>query len=161
MVNHNKLLKTYDGAIGVKTGFTKKSGRCLVSAALRDGVTLIAVTLDAANDWADHTDLLNNGFKRVRHINLSDVTNTSFIIPTIGLDKEEIRASIQGSGGIFLLDNENITVKTELAQYITGQLRKGDKVGSIKVYKDSSRYLVFDIVADEDAKQNKKDRLFS
>lgn len=49
--NHNKLLTTYEGCIGVKTGFTKLSGRCLVSAAERDGVTLVCVTLKAPNDW--------------------------------------------------------------------------------------------------------------
>ena len=48
--NHNKLLKLYDGAIGVKTGFTKKSGRCLVSAARRDGKLAVAVTLCDPDD---------------------------------------------------------------------------------------------------------------
>ena len=51
LVNHNKLLRIYEDCIGVKTGFTKRSGRCLVSAAERDGVELIAVTLNAPNDW--------------------------------------------------------------------------------------------------------------
>ena len=63
LLNHNKLLKLYDGVIGVKTGYTKKSGRCLVSAAERDGVTLIAVTLNAPNDWQDHTALMELGFQ--------------------------------------------------------------------------------------------------
>ena len=57
--NHNKLLSTYEGAIGVKTGFTKKSGRCLVSAAERNGLTLIAVTLNAPDDWRDHSAMLD------------------------------------------------------------------------------------------------------
>lgn len=61
--NHNKLLSTYEGAIGMKTGYTKKSGRCLVSAAERDGLTLIAVTLNAPDDWRDHTAMLNYGFE--------------------------------------------------------------------------------------------------
>lgn len=56
--NHNKLLKIFDGAVGVKTGFTKKSGRCLVSAAQRDGKFVIAVTLNDPNDWEDHKELL-------------------------------------------------------------------------------------------------------
>lgn len=60
--NHNKLLSTYEGAIGVKTGFTKKSGRCLVSAAERNGLTLIAVTLNAPDDWRDHSAMLDYGF---------------------------------------------------------------------------------------------------
>ena len=63
--NHNKLLKMYDGCIGVKTGFTKKSGRCLVSAAEKNGVTLVAVTLKAPDDWNDHINMLNYGFERV------------------------------------------------------------------------------------------------
>lgn len=62
LTNHNKLLSFYDGCIGVKTGFTKKSGRCLVSAAEREGATLIAVTLNDGNDWADHAALLDYGF---------------------------------------------------------------------------------------------------
>ena len=63
-LNHNKLLRTFDGAIGVKTGFTKASGRCLVSAARREGLTLIAVTLNDPNDWRDHTALHEWGFSQ-------------------------------------------------------------------------------------------------
>ena len=65
--NHNKLLSTYEGAIGMKTGYTKKSGRCLVSAAERDGLTLIAVTLNAPDDWRDHTAMLNYGFENFEY----------------------------------------------------------------------------------------------
>jgi D-alanyl-D-alanine carboxypeptidase len=56
------MLSRYDGAIGLKTGFTKKTGRCLVSAAEREGLTLIAVTLSAPDDWNDHTKMLDYGF---------------------------------------------------------------------------------------------------
>ncbi len=62
LTNHNRLLWSYPDAIGVKTGFTKKSGRCLVSAAKRGGVTLVAVTLNAPDDWSDHQKLLDYGF---------------------------------------------------------------------------------------------------
>ena len=62
LVNHNKLLNRYPDCVGVKTGFTKKSGRCLVSAAERDGVLLISVTLNDPNDWNDHTVLFDYGF---------------------------------------------------------------------------------------------------
>ncbi|MBQ7335223.1 MAG: D-alanyl-D-alanine carboxypeptidase [Clostridia bacterium] len=70
LINHNKLLRLYDGCIGVKTGYTKRSGRCLVSAAERDGVTLIAVTLNAPSDWNDHTAMLDYGFTRYRSVTL-------------------------------------------------------------------------------------------
>ena len=62
LTNHNKLLGWYDGCIGVKTGFTKAAGRTLVSAAERDGQTLVAVTLNDGNDWSDHRRLLDLGF---------------------------------------------------------------------------------------------------
>ncbi len=65
LTNHNRLLRIYDDAVGIKTGFTKKSGRCLVSAARRDGVTLVAVTLNAPDDWNDHSTMLEYGFSVV------------------------------------------------------------------------------------------------
>ncbi len=63
--NHNRLLSLYPDAIGVKTGFTKKSGRCLVSAARRDGVTLIVVTLSCGDDWNTHKALYERYFPKV------------------------------------------------------------------------------------------------
>ena len=60
--NHNKLLSLSEDAVGIKTGFTKASGRCLVGAAERDGALLISVTLSAPNDWNDHKTLWNYGF---------------------------------------------------------------------------------------------------
>ncbi len=60
--NHNKLLSFSADAVGIKTGFTKASGRCLVGAANRDGALLISVTLSAPNDWNDHISLWNYGF---------------------------------------------------------------------------------------------------
>ena len=60
--NHNKLLWLLEGADGVKTGFTKASGRILVSSAIRNGRRLVAVTMNAPNDWQDHISLIENGF---------------------------------------------------------------------------------------------------
>ena len=63
--NSNKLLWSCDGVIGVKTGFTKAAGRCLVSAAEREGVRLICVTLNDPDDWRDHAVLYDACFSRV------------------------------------------------------------------------------------------------
>ncbi len=62
--NHNKLLWRFEGADGVKTGFTKAAGRILVSSAVRNGRRLIAVTMNDPNDWQDHASMLENGFSR-------------------------------------------------------------------------------------------------
>ena len=83
-VNHNKLLRSYEGAIGVKTGFTKKTGRCLVSAAQRDGLTLICVTLNAPDDWRDHTALLDYGFENYRRRIVAGVGEYQYSFPATG-----------------------------------------------------------------------------
>ena len=61
--NHNKLLWRYEGCNGVKTGFTKKCGRCLVTSVKRDSGEFICVTLNAPDDWNDHTYLYDYGFE--------------------------------------------------------------------------------------------------
>ncbi|HEX7057587.1 MAG TPA: D-alanyl-D-alanine carboxypeptidase family protein [Bacilli bacterium] len=60
-INKNKMLSLYEGADGVKTGYTKKAGRCLVSSATRGGQQLAVVTLNDPVDWADHRILLDYG----------------------------------------------------------------------------------------------------
>ncbi|WP_364148961.1 D-alanyl-D-alanine carboxypeptidase family protein [Paenibacillus sp. LPE1-1-1.1] len=60
--NKNKMLSMYEGADGVKTGYTKKSLRCLVSSATREGQQLAAVTINDGDDWADHRKMLDWGF---------------------------------------------------------------------------------------------------
>ena len=66
LTNHNKLLWRVEGANGVKTGYTKAAGRILVSGAKRNGRQLIAVTINAPDDWNDHTALLEDGFLRFK-----------------------------------------------------------------------------------------------
>ena len=65
--NHNKLLWQIEGADGVKTGYTRAAGRILVSSALRDGRRLVAVTINAPDDWHDHATLLEQGFSGFTH----------------------------------------------------------------------------------------------
>lgn len=60
--NHNKMLWLFEGADGVKTGYTKAAGRILVSSATRQGRRLICVTIDDPDDWQDHCALLESGF---------------------------------------------------------------------------------------------------
>ena len=62
LTNHNRLLRTCEGCVGVKTGYTKAAGRILVSAARRGGRLLVCVTLDAPDDWNDHRKLLDAAF---------------------------------------------------------------------------------------------------
>ncbi len=78
ITNHNKLLKVSGGFTGVKTGFTKKAGRCLVSSYCYHGSTMICVTLNAPNDWDDHINLINQAKKEYTIYSDSD----TLTIPT-------------------------------------------------------------------------------
>ena len=82
--NHNKLLWMVEGAEGVKTGYTKAAGRALVSSASREGRRIIAVTLDAPDDWNDHKRMLEDGFSQyqVRRV-LSKGQEVGFV-PVVG-----------------------------------------------------------------------------
>ena len=71
LTNHNRLLWKYEDTVGIKTGFTKKSGRCLVSAAERNGIMLVAVTLNAPNDWSDHISMFEYGFSECKAVTVS------------------------------------------------------------------------------------------
>jgi D-alanyl-D-alanine carboxypeptidase (penicillin-binding protein 5/6) len=61
-INNNRLLSSYPGANGVKTGYTHKAGPCLVASATRGGTTLIAVVLDSPDMYTDAKRLLDLGF---------------------------------------------------------------------------------------------------
>lgn len=90
MRNHNKLLWLVDGAEGVKTGYTKAAGRILVSSACRDGRRLIAVTINAPDDWNDHAKLLEDGFSQY---SVSQIVHSGQIladIPIVGGTAERV-----------------------------------------------------------------------
>lgn len=82
--NHNKLLWRYEGCMGLKTGYTKMAGRTLVSAARRNGMTLICVTLNDPDDWADHTALFDWGFARYEVRTLSETGEAVGSLPVSG-----------------------------------------------------------------------------
>ena len=68
LTNHNKLLSKVEGCVGLKTGYTRAAGRTLVSCAERDGVRLVAVTLQDGDDWNDHASLYEQGFRVLRPV---------------------------------------------------------------------------------------------
>lgn len=133
--NHNKLLKTFDGAIGVKTGFTKKSGRCLVSAAKRDGKYLIAVTLNDPDDWDDHTALLEYGLEKVVLTEISP-EKESYTVPVVGADTDSIE--IKTEPYVFSsLDDGNITCQVNLPRFVYAPVSEGEVLGSVLYKKDN------------------------
>lgn len=133
--NHNKLLAQYQGCVGVKTGFTKEAGRCLVSAAERDGALLIAVTLNAPNDWQDHAALLDYGFSQVEPYQLAggDVRLT---VPVVGSPVEVM--SLRGSNGgevtLPLGQGAQVERVVHAPKFLYAPVEAGEQVGEICWY---------------------------
>jgi D-alanyl-D-alanine carboxypeptidase/D-alanyl-D-alanine carboxypeptidase (penicillin-binding protein 5/6) len=150
----------YDGAVGVKTGFTKKSGRCLVSSAERNGVLLICVTLDAPDDWHDHTELLNSGFSEIKKSKLSEFTKINLSIPVIGGESETAEISANDMD-IISMPDDDINVRYDIPRYIPAGAKKGDLVGKIKIYKNGKLYKEADLTLDNSVKKADRRGLFS
>ena len=93
LLNHNRLLSLYGDAIGVKTGFTKKAGRCLVSAAERDGVRLICVTLNCPSDWSTHAALYERYFSLTESRPLGA---DPLMLPVVGGTATAVQTAIEG-----------------------------------------------------------------
>lgn len=132
--NHNKLLKTYPDCIGVKTGFTKKAGRCLVSAAQRDGVTLICVTIKAPSDWEDHRRMLDYGFSKVQAVELnSEAPGT---IPVVGGVSDEVTPMIQAvpKATVSAEDAAKIEMKIVSQPFLYAPIQQGDYIGEVRYY---------------------------
>lgn len=131
--NHNRLLKEYEGTIGIKTGFTKKSGRCLVSAVTRNDITLIAVTLKAPNDWADHKAMYDLGFSLVKRIQIDKPK--AFSINLVG-DKKNKKQSVSEysspTAPVEIEQIKNIKKQVVLAPFYYSPLKQGQVVGEVR-----------------------------
>ncbi len=127
--NHNRLLSLYPDVIGIKTGFTKKAGRCLVSAAKRDGVTLIAVTLKAPDDWNDHISLFDFGFTSLK--TYTPTTPVWPSLPVAGSDQQTLPlySSPPPTLTLFDGDGERLQMLVELPRFVWGGIKQNQPVG--------------------------------
>ena len=138
--NHNRLLSSYEGAIGVKTGYTKRSGRCLVSAAERDGIRLIAVTLNAPNDWQDHEALLDYGFSQMQKISVCAPHAVCLPVSVIGGECDLVMVSNASALSLALpVDHPPVTQTVELPRFLYAALQEGEVVGYLVIRCDLDR----------------------
>ena len=153
LINHNRLLRTYEGAIGIKTGYTKKCGRCLVSCAERDGVTLICVTLNAPNDWSDHASLFDRGFNEYKSINLARVGDYSVKLNAVNGEKSTFIAENNQDLKVTLkADNINISAVLEAERMYFAPIKKGERVGKIVFYNNEEKIGELALFAKENVK---------
>lgn len=149
--NHNRLLRAYDGAIGIKTGFTKKSGRCLVSAAERNGISFVAVTLSAGDDWNDHRKMLDEAFSSA---NIDDIyPRIQQTVKLFGSSKASVSVKAANYPYRYYSNGQKrrITQKVYLPKFVYAPISAGDKLGFINYYCDGKLIATDSIIADESA----------
>ena len=150
-VNHNKLLSRYEGCVGMKTGFTEKAGRTLVSAATRDGQTLICVTLNDGDDWNDHARLLDYGFEVFPRETLCAAGAALGTVPVTGSLLPSVTAAAASEGGYPLRDGERLTLDVTLADRAEAPVRAGDKLGEAVWSLDGEPVVRVDLVSAQSA----------
>ena len=129
LLNHNKLLWRYKGCIGLKTGYTQKAGRTLVSAAEREGQTLIAVTLHDPDDWADHAELLDYGFSVFPRTELAAAGTEIAALPVKGALPGVTTVAVGESVWCALAAGETAERTVELPAVLEAPLEAGQAVG--------------------------------
>lgn len=128
--NHNRLLSLYPGCTGIKTGFTKKAGRCLVSAAERDGAQLICVTLNAPDDWNDHIALFDYGFAQFETRALVP-DDTAFTVPVVGGAASSVPCAVQTETEARMYAQAQAEATVALPRFVYAPVSSGDTLGEL------------------------------
>ena len=129
--NKNKLLYSYKYITGGKTGYTKIAKRTLVTTASKDGLNLVAVTINDSNDWEDHINLFEEAFNNYYNYNLIKKGNISIIGENYYRNnKLYIKNKVSYP---LTLDEENI-IKIKYELYKKRKYKNNDNVGKVKLY---------------------------
>ncbi len=151
LTNHNRLLWQYEDCIGVKTGFTKAAGRCLVSAAERDGLTLIAVTLNCPDDFNFHRRLYEEAFAALEFLDVSD-TLKNLSVAVTGAAEPRVPVEPLWTPGAYLTAEERSHYKLSIAlePFVYAPVAKGQPVGEAVLTLDGEPLSVVPLVAGQE-----------
>ena len=133
LTNKNKLLSTLDGCCGVKTGFTSKAGRCLVSACERDNTTMICVVLNCGPMFEESADMLNlalDNYKNVKIIDSNKEIYNEYII-----DENKGKLYLYANEDFYYPMKENELNKIKIEYKVNlNDAKEGDEVGEINIF---------------------------
>ena len=155
LANTNKLIKHYQGATGVKTGFTQQAKYCLSASAKRGDTHLVAVTLGAETSperFKDATSLLNFGFANYESVKLCSKNDN---IATLTLDKaDEQKINLVAKEDLSVLikkgGNKDFTRKIKVNENPTIPIKKGTNLGYVEIYQVKTLVGKVDLVNTKD-----------
>ncbi|HEY3315836.1 MAG TPA: D-alanyl-D-alanine carboxypeptidase family protein [Bacillota bacterium] len=162
LYNTNRLLWSFEGADGVKTGTTSVAGKCLVASATRGDQRLIAVVLHSGDRWGDAARLLSYGFKNFTLIRLA---TPGQVLRTVGVVRGEAPRTVVTAAGdysVALRSDEAALARVEwgFPDTLRAPVRRGDVVGEVRVYVGDELREAFPLVAQDDNRRRTPLRLF-
>ncbi len=162
MINKNRLLSEFEGANGVKTGYTGKAGHCFVGSATQNDMTLISVVLASGwgekgkkQKWIDTKTLLNYGFN---NFNYEKILTQNDCLDTINVVKGEVDTiPLYYENDIILPiskeEKENISVKLDYIKTLDAPIKANEKVGIANIYINDSLVAQTNILTKENVEK--------
>ena len=157
--NTNKLLATYKGMTGLKTGWTFAAGGCLAASAKRGDIELIAIVMhseDTVTRFQDATALLDYGFERVASIYGIDKNNVEKKVFVSGGEQATLEVGLEDDLNYVLLRDEyrqNLKVEYDLPKVVEAGIKVGDTVGTAKLKYNGKVVAAVPFVAKEDVEE--------
>ena len=131
-VNHNRLLRSYAGAIGVKTGYTEAAGRILVSCAQRGDTRFVCVTISDRNDWEDHARLLDWAFDSYEYRAVIPA-DAAYPVAVLSGAAAQCDAVPRETVRLLLEKDARTETRIELPRFVFAPVRQGDALGLLTV----------------------------
>ncbi len=158
LTNTNRLIKQYQGAIGVKTGFTQDAGYCLSGAAERDGTRLVAVILGCKTSqirFAQVAKMLDYGFANYESVEIAKLGKTQKSVDVEKGTPSKIDAVLKEKQSVLVKKGEkqSLETKIEIDPTISPPIKKGQQLGDLVVYQNEREIDRFPMVAAESAEK--------
>jgi len=137
LINKNKMLSEFEGATGIKTGYTKKAGRCLVSSCNRDGMELVSVVLNCPSMFERSKEILDTTFCEYKNYKLIESDN--FVgFTQVKTDKNDVKCGLYVKNDVVLplteYEKENLKIDYKYEEEICRPVEKDEEIGEINFY---------------------------
>ena len=149
--NKNRILWQYDGGNGIKTGYTKAAGRCLVFSAERSGAQLVGVVLNCLDMWEEATALLDYGFENYRVSRLLEDNTRVGHVAVLGGEKNglEVRAKEDILYPLAIDGTDKLRWELDCVQELRAPVAEGTPLGELRLYCNEKQVLTTELLAAE------------
>ena len=158
LVNHNRLLREYDGCLGLKTGYTMAAGRTLVTCAEHDGARYVCVTLNDPDDWDYHKALYDWAFANYSFAEVIPA-GLSYEVPLISGAEMTAPAETEGAAYALIQNGESYDMELELPAFAFAPISEGERAGRAVACSDGQEIASVRIVYSEDVEVDRELKL--